>query len=59
MEFLYKYGKKPDMIVGDFDSVDPADIRGVSKMDGIEWKVLRPEKRRYGYRVSSADCGRA
>ena len=20
MEFLYKYGKKPDMIVGDFDS---------------------------------------
>ena len=44
MEFLYKYGKKPDMIVGDFDSVDPAVLEAYRKMDGIEWKVLRPEK---------------
>ena len=44
MEFLYKYGKKPDMIVGDFDSVDPAVLEAYRKMDGIECKVLRPEK---------------
>lgn len=44
MEFLYRCGKKPDMIVGDFDSVDPAVLEAYRKMDGIEWKVLRPEK---------------
>ena len=44
MEFLYKCGKKPDMIVGDFDSVAPAVLVAYRKMDGIEWKVLRPEK---------------
>ena len=35
MEFLYKYGKKPDMIVGDFVSVDPAVLEAYRKMDGI------------------------
>ena len=53
MEFLYKYGKKPDMIVGDFDSVDPAVLEAYRKMDGIEWKVLRPEKT---IRIPSQQC---
>ena len=44
MEFLYRCGKKPDMIVGDFDSVDPVVLEAYRKMDGIEWKVFRPEK---------------
>ena len=44
MEFLYQHGKKPDMIVGDFDSADPVVLEAYRKMDGIEWKVFRPEK---------------
>lgn len=44
MEFLYRHGKKPDMIVGDFDSTDPVVLEAYRKMEGIEWRRFRPEK---------------
>ena len=51
MEFLYKYGKKPDMIVGDFDSVDPAVLEAYRKMDGGKYYV-----RKKTIRIPSQQC---
>ena len=37
-------GLVPDVIVGDFDSVDPAVLAFYRKMEHIVWEVHRPEK---------------
>ncbi|MFR8682876.1 MAG: hypothetical protein ACLVFN_05195 [Enterocloster sp.] len=44
-------GLVPDVIVGDFDSVDPAVLAFYRKMEHIVWEVHQPEKGRYGYRA--------
>ncbi|MFR1952871.1 MAG: hypothetical protein ACLS21_06825 [Lachnospiraceae bacterium] len=54
MEF-YISTEKPDMIVGDFDSVDPAVLEAYRKWTALV-ESITSGKRRYGYRVSSADC---
>ena len=37
-------GLVPDVIVGDFDSVDPAVLAFYRKMEHIVWEVHQPEK---------------
>lgn len=44
MEFLYRTGKKPDVIIGDFDSVRPEVLAWFRGQDGIVWKELNPVK---------------
>lgn len=44
MKFFYEAGMKPDIIVGDFDSVDQEILLFFEKQKGIEWKRLIPEK---------------
>lgn len=44
MRFFYEAGIKPDIIVGDFDSVDQEILHFFEKQEGIEWKRLIPEK---------------
>lgn len=44
MEFLYRIGQKPDMIIGDFDSVRPQVLAYFKEQDGIVFKELNPVK---------------
>ena len=44
MEFFLKAGEKPDVIVGDFDSVKPETLNFFKGQQGIDWLTLVPEK---------------
>ncbi len=44
MQFFYDAKIKPDMIVGDFDSVDPETLQFFEGQEGIEWLRLNPQK---------------
>ena len=44
MEFFYRTGKVPDMILGDFDSVSKEILANFKKQEGILWKTLNPIK---------------
>ena len=44
MEFLYRHGLKPDVIVGDFDSAEASVLEKYRQMPGIEWRKFQPKK---------------
>ena len=44
MEFMRRVGIKPDMIIGDFDSVKADTLDFFKKQEGIVWKELNPVK---------------
>lgn len=44
MKFFYETGTKPDMIVGDFDSVNPDILHYFENQKDIKWVRLIPEK---------------
>lgn len=44
MKFFYETELKPDMIVGDFDSVEPEILEYFEGQEDIEWLRLIPEK---------------
>lgn len=44
MNFFYRSGIIPDIIVGDFDSVSSEALEYFKKISEIEWKVLNPVK---------------
>ena len=44
MNALYAAAVTPDIIIGDFDSVDQEILHFFEKQEGIEWKRLIPEK---------------
>lgn len=44
MECLRRIGLKPNMIIGDFDSVQCETLSYFQKQQGIEWKELNPIK---------------
>ena len=44
MEFFRKAGVKPDVIVGDFDSVKQETLAFFKGQQGIDWLSLVPEK---------------
>ncbi len=44
MEFLKRIGKKPDLLLGDFDSVSEGTLDYFRLQDKIEWRKLNPVK---------------
>lgn len=44
MEFLYRTGRKPDVVIGDFDSVRPEVLAWFKGQEGVVWKELNPVK---------------
>lgn len=44
MEFMKRVGLVPDMILGDFDSVNPKTLDFFKEKQGIVWKQLNPVK---------------
>lgn len=44
MEYFRRTGKKPDLILGDFDSVREETLAYFEKQEGIIWKRLNPVK---------------
>lgn len=44
MEFVCRASLKPDMIIGDFDSVSPDTLAYFKEQQGIVWKELNPIK---------------
>lgn len=44
MNFLYRRRMKPDIIIGDFDSVDVESLAYFKEQDGIEFHQLNPMK---------------
>ena len=44
MEFLKRIGKKPDLLLGDFDSVSDGTLAYFQRQDDIEWRRLNPVK---------------
>ena len=44
MDFLYRNNRKPDVIVGDFDSVESEALAYFRTKEGITWYPLVPEK---------------
>lgn len=44
MEFMHRTGLKPDMIIGDFDSVFPETLDYFKAQEEIVWKELNPIK---------------
>lgn len=44
MEFLYRNRIVPDVIVGDFDSVDGEAFSWFDGQEGIDWRRLNPQK---------------
>ncbi len=44
MEFYYRNGCKPDVIVGDFDSVETEALEYFREQDGIQFQELNPMK---------------
>ena len=44
MEYFRRAGSKPDMILGDFDSVSEETFTYFQKQEGIKWKRLNPIK---------------
>ena len=44
MEFLRRNGIKPDVILGDFDSVSEETLAYFKQLEGITWKKLNPIK---------------
>jgi len=44
MDFLYRYNMIPDMMVGDFDSVNPKVLEAYKKQKSIKWRKFQPEK---------------
>ena len=44
MNFYYRNQLRPDVIVGDFDSVSSESLEYFKKVPGIHWKVLNPVK---------------
>ena len=44
MEFFRRIGQKPDIIIGDFDSVSPDTLDYFQAQEGIEWRKLNPIK---------------
>ena len=44
MDFLYRHHITPDIIVGDFDSVEPESYSYFKELDRIEFCTLNPEK---------------
>lgn len=44
MEFFYKSGMMPHIVIGDFDSVRPETLAFFRAKEGIEWVELIPEK---------------
>ena len=44
LEFFCRTEMKPDMIIGDFDSVSKKTLQYFEKKEGIEWRKLNPMK---------------
>lgn len=44
MEYFRRTGRKPDLILGDFDSVSEETFAYFEKQEGITWKRLNPVK---------------
>lgn len=44
MEYFRRAGRKPDLILGDFDSVSEETFAYFEKQEGITWKRLNPVK---------------
>lgn len=44
LRYFYETGQKPDIAVGDFDSVKPEILHHFERQEGIEWIRLVPEK---------------
>ena len=44
MEFMRRIGKRPNMIIGDFDSVESQTFAYFKEQPGIVWKKLNPVK---------------
>jgi thiamine pyrophosphokinase len=44
LQFFFENKRKPDLIVGDFDSADPKALQYFEGQEGIAWMRLMPEK---------------
>lgn len=44
MEYCYRAGRKPDCIIGDYDSASPEVFSYFRNQSGIEWHDYQPEK---------------